>query len=145
MPINNCSSWMAFVLALTAIGTVAEPSSALEANPHNPLANRLNNLSAALQQRASQLPSQETPSNRADLQAGFANRGGGGGGFGNARRGGWADGAGGGGFANVGRGGWADGGGGGGFVNINNPWGNGWGDGGGFANRSGGGGFVNRW
>ncbi|WLT36980.1 hypothetical protein NON20_13005 [Synechocystis sp. B12] len=52
------------------------------------------------------MPPQETPINRANLQAGFAN-GGGGGGFGNARRGGWGDGAGGGGFANVGRGGWA--------------------------------------
>lgn len=146
MPINNRSSWMAFVLALTAIGAVPEASQALGSSPVSPLANRLNNLSAALQQRANQLPpsGKTTPNSQSDLQAGFANRSGGGG-FGNARRGGFANGGGGGGFANVGRGGWADGNAGGSFVNVNNPWRNGWGDGGGFANRGGGGGFVNRW
>lgn len=144
MAINNRSSWTAFVIALTAIGTVAEPGNALATNSQNALSTRLNNISSALQQRANQMSPEETPINRANLQAGFAN-GGSGGGFGNARRGGWGDGAGGGGFANVGRGGWADGSGGGGFANVNNPWGNGWGDGGGFANRGGGGGFVNRW
>ncbi len=147
MPINNRSSWMGFILALAAIGTVTEVSQALESPGQSSLSIRLQNLNTALQQRASELPQQgktATPNIPSDLQAGFANRGGGGGGFGNARRGGFANGGGGGGFANVGRGGWADGGGGGTFANLNR--GGGWGDGGGFANRSGGGGgFVNRW
>lgn len=128
MNVNNRSSWLGFMVALTAIG-VAAPS-AIAKISNSPLENRLANLNAALQQRASQLPSQEKPNTEI---AGFAN--GGGGGFGNARRGGGFANGGGGGFGNARRGGWADGSGGGSFVNLNNPWRNGWGDGGGFVNR----------
>ena len=51
MAINNRSSWTAFVIALTAIGTVAEPGNALATNSQNALSTRLNNISSALQHR----------------------------------------------------------------------------------------------
>ncbi|MEB3227323.1 MAG: GrrA/OscA1 family cyclophane-containing rSAM-modified RiPP [Synechocystis sp.] len=131
MNINNRSSWMGFMVALTAINIAAPTAIAKIAN--TPLETRLANLNAALQQRASQLPGHEQPSPDQGAIAGFAN--GGRGGFGNARRGGGFANGGGGSFGNTRRGGWADGRGGGSFVNINNPWRNGWGDGGGFVNR----------
>ena len=121
---------MGFILALTAIASIPEVSQAVESPGQSPLSVRLNNLNVALQQRANQLPKEgktATPNGQSDLLAGFANRSGGGG-FGNARRGGFANG------------------GGGTFVNANR--GGGWGDGGGgFLNRNwpNGGGFVNRW
>lgn len=119
------------MVALTAIGAAAP--AAIAKMPDASLETRLANINAALQQRASQLPSQDAPSPEKEAIAGFAN--GGGGGFGNARRGGGFANGGGGGFGNVRRGGWGDGSGGGSFVNINNPWRNGWGDGGSFVNR----------
>jgi len=129
MDINNRSSWMGFVIALTALGSLASAGQATEVpGASSGLEARLANLNTALLQRASTLATENSvPRPGPDVVAGFANRSGGGGFANRGGGGGFANRSGGGGSFNNVRGG-------GGFVNVN-PWRNGWADGGGFVNR----------
>lgn len=122
MNISNRTSFVGFLVALSALSVpsvamganldAAATSAPSSATPSPSLEDRLSRLSAALQARAGQLPTETRDGT--ELAAGFADSGGGRG---------WID---------SNRGGWVDGHG-GSFVNRN-AWGNGWGDGGGFAN-----------
>ncbi|MEG3437564.1 GrrA/OscA1 family cyclophane-containing rSAM-modified RiPP [Pannus brasiliensis CCIBt3594] len=132
MNFQNRSGLVGFLLVISAL-SVPATAQATGDRPATVEA-RLSRLSAAVRERAEQLPeSAEDPT----LQAlGWGD--GRGGTWVNSRAGGWADGRGGAfGNARPWRNGWADG---GSFWNSRPGWVNG----GSFANRSGGGGFINR-
>lgn len=150
MEIKTATSFVGFLVALatlngSAIAAVDVPQNESTVSPQSAesptrfpaltsssIDHRLARLTAALRERAAQLPesaaSPEASSPEDLMIAGWAN----------GRGGAWV---------NTGRGGWADGRGNRGFVNVN-PWRNGWGDRGGFFNhnpwRNGGGGWLNR-
>lgn len=143
MEIKTATSFVGFLVALAAlqgpaIAAIDVPvdiqpneSAALPSNPPEAVPSaidqRLARLTAALKERATQLPESTLSPEEQQIAV-------------------WANGRGGA-WVNTRRGGWGDRSGGGGFVNVN-PWRNGWGDRGGFFNhnpwRNGGGGWLNR-
>jgi rSAM-associated Gly-rich repeat protein len=131
--ITNTTGLVGFLLVLSALSVPATAKAA--GDRPTTVEARLSRLSAAIRERAEQLP--ESAGDPDLLARGWAD--GRGGTWVNGRAGGWGDGRGGS-FVNsrpAWRNGWSDG---GGFWNSRPAWRNG----GGFVNRSGGGGFLNR-
>ncbi len=120
MNIKTQMGWASFLVALSAFhlpadAAITQPTD-LPAS-HSSIESRLTRISVTLKAKESQLPKEVETSSEGPVALGWANGRGGGGGFVNARGGGWGDRYGGGGFANI------------------NPWRNGWRDGGSFYNR----------